>query len=83
MNNSRILVNVPAGWVDLQVNGFVGVDFSAPGLRVEDVRRATNALVQRGTGPVAAAQRGPVRPLDETGKGAHCDVDGSAGTGGG
>jgi len=50
MNNSRILANVPAGCVDLQVNGFVGVDFSAPRLRVEDVRRATKALLQRGTG---------------------------------
>ncbi len=40
---------VPQGWVDLQINGFIGVDFSAPGLTVADVRRATEELVRRGT----------------------------------
>ena len=50
MQVNRVISDVPAGWVDLQVNGFVGVDFSAPGIRVEDVRRATKALHQRGTG---------------------------------
>lgn len=50
MTNPRTLNDIPPGWVDLQVNGFMGVDFSAPGLRVEDVRRATEALVKRGTG---------------------------------
>jgi len=40
---------VPAGWIDIQVNGYVGVDFSAPGLTVADVRRATEELVRRGT----------------------------------
>lgn len=43
-------IEAPAGWVDLQVNGFLGVDFSAPGLRVDDVRRVTRELVRRGTG---------------------------------
>ncbi|NLF39324.1 amidohydrolase family protein [bacterium] len=37
------------GFVDLQVNGFMGVDFSTPGLTVDAVRRATLALVKRGT----------------------------------
>ncbi len=42
--------SIPAdGFVDLQVNGFMGVDFSAPGLTVADVRRATLALAERGT----------------------------------
>ncbi len=40
---------MPSGWVDLQVNGYEGVDFSAPGLTVADIRRATLALVKRGT----------------------------------
>ena len=40
---------VPEGWIDLQVNGYAGIDFSAPGLTVADVRRATEALVRRGT----------------------------------
>jgi hypothetical protein len=50
MNVGKTVMEVPAGWIDLQVNGFMGVDFSAPGLRLEDVRRVTKALVQRGTG---------------------------------
>ncbi len=37
------------GFVDLQVNGYVGIDFSAPGLTLEGVRRVTQALVRRGT----------------------------------
>lgn len=40
---------VPEGWIDLQVNGYAGVDFSAPGLTVADIRRATEELVRRGT----------------------------------
>jgi len=50
MSARQVVPQVPEGWVDLQVNGFLGIDFSAPGLRVDDVRRATKALVQRGTG---------------------------------
>jgi N-acetylglucosamine-6-phosphate deacetylase len=38
-----------AGFADLQVNGFLGVDFSAPGLTVEAVARVTDALRNRGT----------------------------------
>jgi N-acetylglucosamine-6-phosphate deacetylase len=37
------------GFVDLQVNGFLGVDFSAPGLGLEQVRRVVSALRERGT----------------------------------
>jgi N-acetylglucosamine-6-phosphate deacetylase len=48
------LSSVPDGWVDLQVNGFAGVDFSAPGLTVADVRQATRALVARGTAAYCA-----------------------------
>ena len=40
---------VPDGWVDLQVNGHAGVDFTSPGLTVAGVRRATLDLVKRGT----------------------------------
>lgn len=44
MNNA-----VPDGWIDLQVNGYAGVDFSAPGLTVAGIRRVTEELVKRGT----------------------------------
>lgn len=37
------------GWIDLQVNGFLGVDYSAPGLAVGDVARVVEALQARGT----------------------------------
>lgn len=49
MDRTSHRVAVPDGWVDVQVNGYAGVDFSAAGLTVEDVRRATEALVGRGT----------------------------------
>jgi N-acetylglucosamine-6-phosphate deacetylase len=38
-----------AGFVDLQVNGFVGVDFSSPDLTEESFVHACRALLQRGT----------------------------------
>ncbi len=38
------------GWVDLQVNGYAGVDFSAPRLTVADVRAVVKNLLRRGTG---------------------------------
>lgn len=37
------------GFVDLQVNGWRGIDFSAPGLTLDDVRTVTRALVAEGT----------------------------------
>jgi len=37
------------GWVDLQVNGYAGVDFNAPGLTVEAVKSVTDRLVADGT----------------------------------
>jgi N-acetylglucosamine-6-phosphate deacetylase len=37
------------GWIDLQVNGFLGVDFSAPGLTRADVAKVVEALRARGT----------------------------------
>ncbi len=37
------------GFVDLQVNGFKGVDFSAPGLKLEQVEDVVNALLKRAT----------------------------------
>ena len=37
------------GWVDLQVNGFAGVDFNAPGLTVAAVRTAVERLAEAGT----------------------------------
>jgi N-acetylglucosamine-6-phosphate deacetylase len=41
-------IQVP-GFVDLQVNGFCGVDFSSPNLIEEDFIRATHLLVTEGT----------------------------------
>lgn len=37
-----------SGFVDLQINGYSGVDFSAPGLTVEKVRFVTQKLVEQG-----------------------------------
>jgi len=37
------------GWIDLQVNGFAGVDFNASGLTVEAVREVTERLAAEGT----------------------------------
>lgn len=50
MSDAAQFPHIPEGWVDLQVNGFIGVDFSKPGLDVESVRRVTRELVRRGTG---------------------------------
>lgn len=37
------------GFIDLQVNGYAGIDFSAPGLRVGDVHEVTRRLLAAGT----------------------------------
>lgn len=37
------------GFVDLQVNGFCGIDFSAPGLRLDQVIQVVETLCRRGT----------------------------------
>ena len=37
------------GWIDLQVNGYGGVDFNAPGLTVEKVKAVTEKLAANGT----------------------------------
>ena len=37
------------GWIDLQVNGYGGVDFNAPGLTVEKVLSVTEKLAADGT----------------------------------
>ena len=36
-------------WIDLQVNGYAGVDFNAPGLSADAVRHATERLNAAGT----------------------------------
>lgn len=41
---------IDGGFVDLQVNGFLGVDFSEPGLSLDEVRRVASTLAARGTG---------------------------------
>lgn len=37
------------GFIDLQVNGWMGLDFTQKGLTLEDVRRITRDMVARGT----------------------------------
>jgi N-acetylglucosamine-6-phosphate deacetylase len=37
------------GFIDLQVNGYAGVDFSKAGLRLDDVRKVASELYKRGT----------------------------------
>ena len=37
------------GWVDLQINGYAGIDFNAPGLTIEAVKTVTDRLVADGT----------------------------------
>jgi N-acetylglucosamine-6-phosphate deacetylase len=37
------------GFVDLQVNGYMGVDFSSPRLATEDIHRVTEVLLEAGT----------------------------------
>jgi len=37
------------GFIDLQVNGWQGIDFSDPALTLDDVRTATRALIAEGT----------------------------------
>ena len=37
------------GFVDLQVNGWLGIDFSSPTLTGDEVHRATEALLRAGT----------------------------------
>jgi N-acetylglucosamine-6-phosphate deacetylase len=41
--------STPSGFVDLQVNGYNGVDFSSPGLTVQQVRQVVEQLRDRGT----------------------------------
>jgi len=38
-----------AEWIDLQINGYGGVDFNAPGLTVEAVKQVTEKLAADGT----------------------------------
>ena len=37
------------GFVDIQVNGFMGIDFSMPGLSIDDVVNVTLSLAKLGT----------------------------------
>ncbi len=41
--------SAPSGFVDLQVNGFLGLNFSDPVLTTADIRTITRELVARGT----------------------------------
>ena len=45
---------MPMGYVDLQVNGYAGVDFNAPDLSHEEIRRACVALQRDGVAMVLA-----------------------------
>ncbi len=43
------LILTKNGFVDIQVNGIVGIDFGAPGLTMDKVRKAVGEIVARGT----------------------------------
>ena len=45
-NSSKIYI--ATGLIDVQINGYMGVDFSGPELTVEGVRKATKALWKAG-----------------------------------
>ncbi len=40
--------DAPHGWVDLQVNGYDGVDFSGPGLNLDKIGHVVRCLADRG-----------------------------------
>ncbi|MBD0777553.1 N-acetylglucosamine-6-phosphate deacetylase [Maribacter sp. ANRC-HE7] len=42
--NTETKIFMAPGLIDVQINGYMGVDFSGPGLTVEDIRKATKAL---------------------------------------
>jgi N-acetylglucosamine-6-phosphate deacetylase len=42
------MIRIILGWVDLQVNGFKGIDFSGPNLTLEDIKFVSNQLLERG-----------------------------------
>lgn len=42
--NTETRTFVAPGLIDVQINGYMGVDFSGPGLTVEAIRKATKAL---------------------------------------
>lgn len=41
-------IYIAPGLIDVQVNGYMGIDFSAPDLTVEDIRKATKSLWKEG-----------------------------------
>lgn len=43
------IAEMKAGFVDLQVNGYLGINFSGPGLTVEKVEFVTQKLTEQGT----------------------------------
>ena len=76
---------ISAGLVDLQVNGFAGVDFIAGGFASDDLPRACGALLATGVTcllptlitaaePVLAARFMALDARDRRQHGGHCDV---------
>lgn len=43
-NPAKAHVVIAPGFIDKQVNGYMGVDFSSPGLTIADIRKVTQAL---------------------------------------
>ena len=43
-NKAKTKTFIAPGLIDVQINGYMGVDFSGPGLTVEAIRKATKAL---------------------------------------
>jgi len=47
-NTARSDSYLAPGWIDLQVNGFAGVDYNRPGISHEEVERSVEALLATG-----------------------------------
>jgi len=48
LSSSGESIYVTPGWIDLQVNGFAGVDYNAPSSSLDEIARSIRAILQTG-----------------------------------